>query len=219
MLWALYSLGFDWEANDFFNFIADVAGGEDDLQVLYGVDGERELTEEVLDHLSGYGGARPVRIGNGACKQHQHDVWGALLDSVYLHTRSRDSLDDQVWRLLKRQVEAAIAHWREPDRGIWEVRGEPKHFTSSKMFCWVACDRGSRLAEVREDFDHATAWRDVADEIHADVCEHGVDARGVFVQHYETTALDASLLLMPLLRFLPPATNGSAGPCWRSPTS
>ena len=204
MLWALYSLGFDWEAIDFFNFIADVAGGEDDLQVLYGVDGERELTEEVLDHLSGYGGARPVRIGNGACKQHQHDVWGALLDSVYLHTRSRDSLDDQVWRLLKRQVEAAIAHWREPDRGIWEVRGEPKHFTSSKMFCWVACDRGSRLAEVREDFDHATAWRDVADEIHADVCEHGVDARGVFVQHYETTALDASLLLMPLLRFLPP---------------
>jgi GH15 family glucan-1,4-alpha-glucosidase len=204
MLWALYSLGFDWEANDFFNFIADVAGGEDDLQVLYGVDGEREITEEVLDHLSGYRGARPVRVGNAACNQHQHDVWGALLDSVYLHTRSRDSLDDQVWRVLKRQVEAAIAHWREPDRGIWEVRGEPKHFTSSKMFCWVACDRGSRLAEVREDFDHATAWRDVADEIHADVCEYGVDARGVFVQHYDTTALDASLLLMPLLRFLPP---------------
>ncbi len=204
MLWALYSLGFDWEANDFFYFIADVAGGKEDLQVLYGVDGERELTEKVLDHLSGYRGARPVRIGNGACKQHQHDVWGALLDSVYLHTRSRDSLDERVWLLLKRQVEAAIAHWREPDRGIWEVRGEPKQFTSSKIFCWVACDRGSRLAEVREDFDHATTWRNVADEIHADVCEHGVDDRGVFVQHYDTTALDASLLLMPLLRFLPP---------------
>jgi GH15 family glucan-1,4-alpha-glucosidase len=172
---------------------------------MYGVDGERELTEKVLDYLGGYQGARPVRIGNGACKQHQHDVWGALLDSVYLHTRSRDSLDERVWLLLKRQVEAAIAHWREPDRGIWEVRGEPKHFTSSKIFCWVACDRGSRLAEVREDFQHATAWRDVADEIHADVCEHGVDDRGVFVQDYDTTALDASLLLMPLLRFLPPS--------------
>jgi GH15 family glucan-1,4-alpha-glucosidase len=205
MLWALYSLGFDWEANDYFYFIADVAGGEHDLQVMYGVDGERELTEKVLDYLGGYQGARPVRIGNGACKQHQHDVWGALLDSVYLHTRSRDSLDERVWLLLKRQVEAAIAHWREPDRGIWEVRGEPKHFTSSKIFCWVACDRGSRLAEVREDFQHATAWRDVADEIHADVCEHGVDDRGVFVQDYDTTALDASLLLMPLLRFLPPS--------------
>jgi alpha,alpha-trehalase len=205
MLWALYSLGFDWEANDYFYFIADVAGGEHDLQVMYGVDGERKLTEKVLDYLGGYQGARPVRIGNGACKQHQHDVWGALLDSVYLHTRSRDSLDERVWLLLKRQVEAAIAHWREPDRGIWEVRGEPKHFTSSKIFCWVACDRGSRLAEVREDFQHATAWRDVADEIHADVCEHGVDDRGVFVQDYDTTALDASLLLMPLLRFLPPS--------------
>ncbi len=145
-----------------------------------------------------------MRTGNDAYRQEQHDVWGALLDSVYLHTRSRDSLDQRVWPILSKQVEAAIENWRKPDRGIWEVRGEPKHFTSSKMFCWVACDRGAKLATVREDWEKAERWQAAADEIHADVCEHGVDARGVFVQHYDTTALDAALLLMPLLRFLPP---------------
>jgi GH15 family glucan-1,4-alpha-glucosidase len=204
MLWALLSLGFDWEANDFFYFIADVAEGKDKLQVMYGLDGERELDEQTLDHLEGYERARPVRIGNAAYRQEQHDVWGALLDSVYLHTRSRDSLDDRVWKILTKQVEEAIEHWQEPDRGIWEIRGEPKHFTSSKMFCWVACDRGSRLAELREDYDRSKKWREVADEIHADICEHGTDDRGVFTQHYETDALDAALLLMPLMRFLPP---------------
>jgi len=203
MLWALLSLGFEWEANDFFYFIADVASGEDNLQVLYGVGGERNLDEEVLSHLEGYENARPVRIGNAADKQEQHDVWGALLDSVYLHTRSRDSLDDRVWKLLVRQVEAAIERWSEPDRGIWEVRGEPKHFTSSKVFCWVACDRGARLAELREDSERVQRWRAVADEIKADVLQHGVDDRGVFKQHYGTDALDASLLLLPLMRFLP----------------
>ena len=204
MLWALYTLGFDWEANDFFYFIADIAGGDEALQVMYGVGGERQLDEQVLDHLSGYEGARPVRIGNDAYKQDQHDVWGALLDSVYLHTRSRDTLDERVWPILKRQVEKAIENWRNPDRGIWEIRGEPKHFTSSKMFCWVACDRGSRLAEIREDWEHVERWRAAADEIHADICERGVDERGVFVQHYDSDTLDAALLLMPLLRFLPP---------------
>jgi GH15 family glucan-1,4-alpha-glucosidase len=204
MLWALLSLGFEWEANDFFYFIADVASGDEKLQVMYGLDGERELEERELEHLEGYERAQPVRVGNAAYKQKQHDVWGALLDSVYLHTRSRDSLDDRVWRILSRQVEQAIENWREPDRGIWEVRGEPKHFTSSKVFCWVACDRGSRLAELREDYHRATRWREVADEIKADVLEHGVDERGVFVQHYETDALDAALLLLPLMRFLPP---------------
>ncbi|MFL5861909.1 MAG: glycoside hydrolase family 15 protein, partial [Solirubrobacteraceae bacterium] len=204
MLWALLSLGFDWEANDFFYFIADVAAGEEQLQVLYGLDGERELEEHTLEHLEGYERAQPVRAGNAAYKQKQHDVWGALLDSVYLHTRSRDSLDDRVWRILQRQVEQAIENWREPDRGIWEVRGEPKHFTSSKVFCWVACDRGARLAELREDFTRATRWREAADEIKADVLANGIDERGVFVQHYDTDALDAALLLLPLMRFLPP---------------
>ncbi|SHN47455.1 glycoside hydrolase family 15 protein [Cryptosporangium aurantiacum] len=202
-LWGLYTLGFDWEADDFFNFVADVAS-QGDLQVMYGVDGERVLTEHVLDHLSGYDGARPVRIGNGAFDQQQHDVWGAVLDSMYLHTRSRDRLDDRTWKIMRRQVEKAIEHWREPDRGIWEVRGEPKHFTSSKVMCWVAVDRGARLARLRQEYELADSWQKVADEIHADICEHGVDTRGVFTQHYDTDALDASALMLPLVRFLPP---------------
>jgi alpha,alpha-trehalase len=204
MLWGLYTLGFDWEANDFFYFIADVAGGEHDLQVMYGIGGERMLEESELTHLDGYGGAKPVRIGNGAYTHRQHDVWGTILDSFYLHTKSRDGLPDRFWPILAKQVEQAITHWREPDRGIWEVRGEPKHFTSSKIMCWVACDRGARLARLRDEHAHAERWQAVADEIHADVLEHGIDERGVFVQHYETTALDASLLLAPLVRFLPP---------------
>jgi len=203
-LWGLFTLGFDWEANDFFYFIADVAEAEEDLQVMYGVQGERQLDERQLDDLHGYEGARPVRVGNGAYNQKQHDVWGAVLDSVFLHTKSRDRLDERVWPILVRQVETALEHWREPDRGIWEIRGEPKHFTSSKMFCWVAVDRGSRLALLREDEERAEAWQQAADEIHADVCANGIDERGVFTQHYETDALDASLLLMPLVRFLPP---------------
>jgi GH15 family glucan-1,4-alpha-glucosidase len=204
MLWGLYTLGLDREANDFFYFITDLAEQEPDLQIMYGIGGERELTEQTLDHLSGYDGARPVRIGNGAWNQRQHDVWGVLLDSVYLHTRSRDRLDERRWPMLVRQVEAAIAHWREPDQGLWEVRGPAQHFTASKVLCWVATDRGAKLAQLRGDDEHATAWRKAADEIHADVCAHATDGRGVFCQHYETTALDASLLLIPLVGFLPP---------------
>ena len=151
-LWGLYTLGFDWEANDFFYFIADVAERDDDLQIMYGVGGERDLDRGDARPPRRATRARgPVRIGNGAYDQRQHDVWGAVLDSVYLHTKSRDRLDDRVWPMLKRQVEDALEHWREPDRGIWEVRGEPKHFTSSKVMCWVALDRGARLARLRED--------------------------------------------------------------------
>jgi GH15 family glucan-1,4-alpha-glucosidase len=203
MLWGLYTLGFDWEANDFFCFVRDAAAAGNDLQIMYAVGGEAELKEELLDHLSGYEGARPVRIGNGAFDQRQHDVWGAVLDSVYLHTKSRDQMRESDWPMLTRLVESAIAHWREPDRGIWEVRGEPQHFTSSKMMCWVAANRGSRLARLHGDEAQADLWEAAAEEMHADICEHGVDARGVFVQHYGTTALDASLLMMPLVRFLP----------------
>jgi GH15 family glucan-1,4-alpha-glucosidase len=106
--------------------------------------------------------------------------------------------------MAKHQVEHALEHWREPDCGIWEVRGEPQHFTSSKMMCWVAADRGARLARLREDPDTARMWQKAADEIHADIIANALDERGVFCQHYGTTALDASVLLMPLLRFLPP---------------
>ena len=202
-LWGLYTLGFDWEANDFFYFIADVAEAEQgQLQIMYGIDGEDELTEEVLEHLGGYEGARPVRIGNSAYDQDQHDVWGALLDSVYLHTKSRDHLPERIWPILKRQVETALEKWREPDRGIWEVRGDPKHFTSSKLMCWVAADRGARLAELRGELDFAARWQSAADEIKNDICENALDERGVFTQHYDTDALDASVLLMVMTRFL-----------------
>jgi GH15 family glucan-1,4-alpha-glucosidase len=203
-LWALYTLGFDWEADDFFWFIADIAERDEELQIMYGVDGERVLEERILDHLNGYEGARPVRVGNDAYRHRQNDVWGSVLDSFYIHTRSRDRLDERIWPMLKRQVEAALRYWREPDRGIWEVRGEPKHFTSSKVMCWVAADRGARLARLRQELDLAARWQAAADEIHADVCANGVSERGVFKQHYDTDALDGSLLLIPLVRFLPP---------------
>jgi len=204
MLWGLYSLGFVQEANDYYYFIEDVAAGERDLQVLYGIGGEHDIAEMELDHLEGYEKSKPVRIGNGAYDQRQHDVWGVLLDSVYLHTKNRDQLPESSWPILARQVEQAIEHWREPDRGIWEVRGPEQHFVSSKVFCWVACERGARLARLRGDDEHGDRWQEAADEIRADVLEHGVDKeRGRFVQHYGTTALDASLLLLPLVRFLP----------------
>src|SRR5207245_5697049 len=198
-LWGLYTLGLDREADDFFAFIADVSGANNGerhpRQVMYAVGGERSLVEEELHHLSGYDNARPVRIGNGAYNQMQHDIWGTMLDSVYLHAKSREQISDNLWPVLKQQVEEAIKHWREPDRGIWEVRGEPQHFTSSKIMCWVAADRGARLARLREEFEVAERWQQAADEIKEDVLAHGVDERGVFVQHYGTSALDASTLL------------------------
>lgn len=204
-LWAFYTLGFDWEANDFFYFIADVAQAADGrLQIMYGVDGRADLEEHTLDHLNGYDGARPVRVGNGAYVQQQHDVWGAIIASIYLYVRKRDRLDDRLWSIIVKQVEAALTHWREPDRGMWEVRGEPRHFTSSKVFCWLAAHRGAQLARIRGDEDRAARWQSAAEEIHADVCANAVDGRGVFVQYYGSTTLDASVLLIPLLNFLPP---------------
>jgi len=204
-LWGLYTLGFDREANDFFFFIHDVCrDNPNDLQIMYGVGGERHLEEGTLDHLSGYDDARPVRTGNGAFNQQQHDVWGALLDSIYLHTRSREQMPEELWPIVIAQVEQAAAHWRAPDRGIWEVRGEPQHFTASKIMCWVALDRGVRLATLHDSYDIADKWAKIADEIHADILANGVDERGVLVQRYGSDALDASLLLAPLVRFLPP---------------
>jgi GH15 family glucan-1,4-alpha-glucosidase len=202
-LWGMYSLGFDWEAVDFFSFIADLAEQDEDLQIMYGIGGERSLPERVLDHLPGYANSRPVRVGNAASKQEQHDVWGALLDSVYLHSKAADHLDGRIWPILGKQVQAALKHWREPDAGIWEVRGSLRHFTSSKIMCWLAVDRGAKLASMIGQDAAAAEWELAADEIKADILEHGVDERGVFTQHYETDALDASLLLAPLVRFLP----------------
>lgn len=204
-LWGLYTLGFDREANDFFFFIHDVTKeNPNDLQIMYGVGGERRLEEHELDWLSGYEDARPVRIGNGAYNQQQHDVWGALLDSIYLHTRSREQMPEELWPIVIAQVEQAAAHWRAPDRGIWEIRGEPQHFTASKIMCWVALDRGVRLARLHDSPAIADKWEQIADEIHADILANGVDERGALVQRYGADALDASLLLAPLVRFLPP---------------
>ena len=166
--------------------------------------GERELTESTLDHLSGYGGAKPVRIGNGAFDQRQNDVWGALLDSVYLHekalrgtgTAGRPRTDPPPGRKSDRVAS------RSPDQGIWESRGEPQHYVSSKVSMWVAADRGARLARELGREDLADEWGAKADAFKAEICERGC-RDGVFRQHYDTEALDASLLLMPLYRFLP----------------
>ena len=144
-----------------------------------------------------------MRIGNGAYKQRQNDVFGAVLDSVYLHAKQRDHIPERLWPVLTDQVQCAAAVWRKPDQGIWEARGEPHHYVSSKLMCWVAMDRGARLAERRGDADLAESWQAEADVIRAEVLERGVDGRGVFRQHYDTDALDASTLLIPLFRFLP----------------
>ncbi|WP_344538823.1 glycoside hydrolase family 15 protein [Actinomadura fulvescens] len=203
-LWAFYTLGYDWEANDFFYFITDVAeAAEGKLQIMYGLDGREELPESTLDHLSGYDNAKPVRIGNEAYMQAQHDVWGAIIGSIYLFVRKRDRLDDRLWKIVVKQVEDALDNWQQPDCGMWEVRGEPQHFTSSKVFCWVAAERGARLARIRGDNERAQRWQAAADEIHADVLANALDERGVFTAHYGATALDASALLIPLLGFLP----------------
>jgi alpha,alpha-trehalase len=202
-LWGMYSLGFDWEAVDFFSFIADIAERDDDLQIMYGIGGERDLSESTLEHLPGYADSRPVRIGNAAYAQKQHDVWGALLDSVYLHARTVDHLDNRIWPILDKQVGQALKHWREPDAGIWEVRGELRHFTSSKIMCWVAVDRGARLARMDGEHGKAAEWELAAAEIKEDILRNGVDDRGVLTQYYGGTALDASLLLAVLVGFLP----------------
>jgi GH15 family glucan-1,4-alpha-glucosidase len=203
-LWALHALGLDWEADDFVQYVADVPRNEDGaLQIMYGIKGDKELQESTLDHLNGYEGARPVRIGNGAYAQRQNDVFGAVLDSVYLHSKRRDHIPERLWPVLADQVRCAQKAWKEPDQGIWEARGKPHHYVSSKLMCWVAMDRGARLAERRGNAEYAQAWQAVADEIHEDILERGVDERGVFRQHYDTDALDASTLLVPLMRFLP----------------
>jgi len=202
-LWALHTLGFDQEARDFMRFIVQVCVNHPDLQIMYGIGGEKELTEQTLDHLSGYEGAKPVRIGNGAFDQRQNDVWGSLLDSIYLHEKALKGRGTPADRQLVRyQVEAAIEAWPQPDQGIWESRGEPQHYVSSKLMIWVAVDRGARMAATLGFEELADEWRAKADEFQAEILERGV-RDGVFRQHYDTDALDASLLLIPLFRFLP----------------
>ena len=202
-LQALHFLNLDWEADEFMQFVADLEVNEDGaLQIMYGIDGRRDLTESTREDLSGYAGARPVRVGNGAFDQRQNDVFGAALDSILLHTRRSQRLPRRLWPIVESQAKCATAVWREPDQGIWEARGEPQHYVSSKLMCWVAMDRAAKLAEIRGDRDLPATWRATADEIKADILEHGV-RDGVLRQHYNTEALDASTLLAAIFGFLP----------------
>ncbi len=203
---ALHYLNLDWEADEFMQFVADLELGEDGaLQIMYGIDGRRDLTESTRDDLSGYAGARPVRVGNGAFDQRQNDVFGAALDSIALHTHRSQRLPRRLWPLVQAQAECASAIWREPDQGIWEARGAPRHYVSSKLMCWVALDRAAKLAALRGDSRPEREWKDTADAIRADILARGVTEQGVFRQHYDTTALDASNLLAALFGFLPGA--------------
>ncbi len=202
-LQALHYLNLEWEADEFMQFVADIEANPDgSLQIMYGIDGRRDLSESTLDHLSGYAGARPVRIGNGAFDQRQNDVYGAVLDSFLLHNRRSQRLPRELWPIIQAQAKCATDVWRNPDQGIWEARGKPQHYVSSKLMCWVALDRASKLAEIRGAPELQTEWGATAEEILADILENGV-TDGVLRQHYETDALDASTLLAAIFGFLP----------------
>jgi GH15 family glucan-1,4-alpha-glucosidase len=203
-LQALHYLNLDWEADEFMQFVAEldpVADGG--LQIMYGIDGRRDLTESTREDLSGYAGARPVRIGNGAFDQRQNDVYGAVLDSILLHTRRSARLPRALWPIVEAQADCATGVWQEPDQGIWEARGAPQHYVSSKLMCWVALDRAAKLAEIRGDTGRGEKWGATAEEIRADILAHGVSERGVLRQHYATDSLDASVLLAAVFGFLP----------------
>jgi alpha,alpha-trehalase len=203
-LQALHWLNLDWEADEFMQFVADVeATADGSLQIMYGIDGRRDLTESTRNDLTGYAGARPVRVGNGAFDQRQNDVYGAVLDSILLHTHRSERLPRRLWPIVESQAECAKNVWREPDQGIWEARGKPRHYVSSKLMCWVALDRAAQLAEIRGDPERAAEWAATAEEIRADILEHGVSERGVLRQHYNTDSLDASVLLAAIFGFLP----------------
>jgi GH15 family glucan-1,4-alpha-glucosidase len=203
-LQALHYLNLDWEADEFMQFVADLEPNEDgSLQIMYGIDGRRDLAESTRDELSGYDGARPVRIGNGAFDQRQNDVFGAVLDSILLHCRRSQRLPRRLWAIVEAQARCAEAVWREPDQGIWEARGEPQHYVSSKLMCWVALDRAASLAEIRSDAALAAGWRATADEIKNDILTNGVAETGALRQHYATDSLDASTLLAAIFGFLP----------------
>jgi GH15 family glucan-1,4-alpha-glucosidase len=209
---SLYDLGFDWEAIQFFAFVMEAVLGPQNtsntpphLQIMYGIDGERNLTEHLLDNLTGWRNSSPVRIGNGAYDQQQLDVWGMLLDAIWTQTqRSNVQMADSTWEQVASLVDQAVEARRDPDQGMWEVRGPAQQFTESKVMCWVAVDRGMRLAEQRGDEDRAKQWKKIADEIKAEVLKKGVSENGVFKQAYDTDDLDAALLLIPLMGFLPP---------------
>jgi len=182
-----------------------VAGSPEDLQILYGVTGVRRLDEYEIPWLPGYGGAAPVRIGNAASAQFQLDVYGEVMDSLHLARAAGLKADPAVWGFLLAMLKFLESHWERPDEGLWEVRGPRRHFTHSKVMAWVAFDRAIKDAETDGIDSPIERWRQVRDAIHAQVCEKGFDSRvNSFIQAYDSTHLDASLLLIPQVGFLPP---------------
>ena len=207
-LYGLLRIGFTEEADAFMGWLETRARETDKnepLQIMYGIDGRHDLTEEILNHLDGYKGSRPVRIGNGAYRQLQLDIYGELLDSLYLYNKYGTPIGYDVWTGVRRRLDWLCDNWKQPDEGIWEVRGGRRHFVYSKLMCWVAMDRGLRLADKRSFPADNARWRDIRNKIYEEVMTKGWSStRQAFKQHYETDSLDASNLIMPLVFFLSP---------------
>ncbi|MGO4880712.1 MAG: glycoside hydrolase family 15 protein [Bryobacteraceae bacterium] len=207
-VYSLMRIGYTEEAMQFAGFLdarCHELKPDGSLQTVYGIDGRRKLTEQTLSHLEGYMGSSPVRIGNAAYRQLQLDIYGELMDSLYLYNKYGQPLSYELWTYLRRLTNWVCAHWRDRDDAIWEVRGGRRNFVYSKMMCWVAVDRAIRLATKRSLPADWRRWMKVRDEIYESVIERGwSDAKRAFVQSYESDALDASLLLMPLVFFISP---------------
>jgi GH15 family glucan-1,4-alpha-glucosidase len=207
-VYAFMRLGFTDEAAAFMNYLdqrCHELEPDGSLQVMYGIDGRHELDEEELTHLAGYKGSKPVRIGNAAYKQLQLDIYGELMDAVYLFNKHGTPISFELWMYLRRLVNWVSDHWQEEDEAIWEVRGGPRKFVYSKIMCWVALDRGIRLAQKRSFPADWEKWIRVRDEIYLDLMENGWnEERHAFVQSYGSNSLDASVLVMPLVFFLSP---------------
>ncbi len=208
-LYALLRIGFTEEATNFMKFIearASEMNEDGTLQVMYGIDGRHELTEESLWHLDGYKGSSPVRIGNGAYDQLQLDIYGELMDSVYIYNKHAQPISFDFWIHLRRLTNWVVENWHREDEGIWEVRSGRKHFVYSKLMCWVAIDRAIRLADSRAFPADRGRWEAARDAIYEDIMEHGwSEERQAFVQYYGSDSLDAANLLMPLVFFVAPA--------------
>ncbi len=201
---ALLSAGYDEEAGQWRTWLLRAAAGNpEDLQIMYGVAGEQRLVELELDWLPGYEGSTPVRTGNLASEQVQLDVYGELMDALYqARTRGLEA-SEHAWSLQRVLLRFLEQRWREPDNGIWEIRGEPQHFVHSKVMAWVAFDRAVKSIEEYGLKGDLEGWRAMRDEIHEEVCREGFDERlGSFTQFYGSGTLDASLLLIPLVGFL-----------------
>jgi GH15 family glucan-1,4-alpha-glucosidase len=209
-LYALLRLGFSEEAAAFMDWLTGRvfevrARDSGPLQIMYGIDGRRDLSEQQLDHLEGYEGSTPVRIGNDAATQLQLDVYGELVDSIYLYNKYGTPISHDAWEQLSRIVEWVCEHWDQADEGIWETRGGRRNFTYSRLECWVAIERALRIANRRGLPCDRAQWGMARDQIYRQIMARGWNERQqAFVQHYDTEVLDASLLLMPLVKFLAP---------------